>query len=155
MTIRVTKQVTGAFGALKGRTGFTVPDDSIGRIVIDLLIVFIFVLINAFFSATEMAVISLNDNKIRKMSEEGNRNARRVLKFIENPGIFLATIQVGVTLAGFLSSVFAADKFADRVAMAVDAAGRYPFSRTGSMVLITLILSYFSLVLGELTKELA
>lgn len=150
MTIRVTKQVTGAFGALKGRTGFAVPDDSIGRIVIDLLIVFIFVLINAFFSATEMAVISLNDNKIRKMSEEGNRNARRVLKFIENPGIFLATIQVGVTLAGFLSSAFAADKFADRLAMAVDAAGRYPFIRTGSMVLITLILSYFSLVLGEL-----
>jgi len=136
------------------RTGITVPDDDIGRIIVDLIIVFIFVLINAFFSATEMAVITLNDNKIRKMSEEGHRGARRVLRFIENPGSFLATIQVGVTLAGFLSSAFAADKFTDLLHKTLDPTGRYEsILRPGSMVVITIILSYFSLVLGELVPK--
>ena len=85
------------------------PEDSIGQIIFDLVIVFIFILINAFFSAAEMAVISLNDAKVKKQAEEGNRKAKRILKFIENPATFLATIQVGVTLAGFLSSAFAAE----------------------------------------------
>lgn len=132
------------------------PDDSIGQILIDLLIVFIFVLINAFFSATEMAVISLNDNKMRKMSEEGNKQARTILHFIENPGRFLAIIQVGVTLAGFLSSAFASDKFAQRLTMAIDPDGKITFLRTLSMIVVTIVLSYFSLVLGELfPKRLA
>lgn len=132
------------------------PDDSIGQIFVDLLIVFIFVLINAFFSATEMAVITLNDNKMRKMSEEGNKKARTILHFIDNPGRFLAIIQVGVTLAGFLSSAFASDKFAQRMTMAIDPDGKITFLRTLSMVVVTIILSYFSLVLGELfPKRLA
>lgn len=129
------------------------PDDTIGRILLDLIVVFIFVLINAFFSATEMAVITLNDNKVRKMAEEGHRGARGVLRFIEGPGTFLATIQVGVTLAGFLSSAFAADKFSDRLTMAIDPQGNVSFLRTASMVLITVVLSYFSLVLGELVPK--
>ncbi len=129
------------------------PDDSLGQILIDLLIVFIFVLINGFFSATEMAVITVNDNKIRKMSEEGNKQARSLLHFIENPGRFLAIIQVGVTLAGFLSSAFASDKFAQRLTMAIDPAGNITFLRTLSMVVVTIILSYFSLVLGELLPK--
>ncbi|MBN1776022.1 MAG: HlyC/CorC family transporter [Clostridiales bacterium] len=130
------------------------PDSDIGRIIVDLLIVFIFVLINAFFSATEMAVITLNDNKIKKMAEEGHRGAKRVLRFIENPGSFLATIQVGVTLAGFLSSAFAADKFTDLLYGVFDPAGKYEsILRPVSMVVITIVLSYFSLVLGELVPK--
>jgi putative hemolysin len=131
-----------------------VPDDDIGRIIIDLIIVFIFVLINAFFSATEMAVITLNDNKIKRMAEDGHRSARRVLRFIENPGSFLATIQVGVTMAGFLSSAFAADKFTDLLYGAIDKAGKYEsFLRPTSMIVITVVLAYFSLVLGELVPK--
>ncbi len=129
------------------------PDDSIGKFVIDLLIVLIFVLINAFFSATEMAVITLNDNKIRRMAEDGNHTARRLLRFIENPGRFLAIIQVGVTLAGFLSSAFASDKFSARLAYAIDPEGKIGFLRTLSMIVVTIILSYFSLVLGELVPK--
>lgn len=129
------------------------PTDSVGSIVIDLIIVLIFVLINGFFSATEMAVITLNDNKIRKMAEEGNKTAKRILRFIDNPGRFLAVIQVGVTLAGFLSSAFASDKFAARISYAIDPQGKLPFLETLSMVGVTIILSYFSLVLGELAPK--
>ncbi len=125
----------------------------VGSIILDLLIVLIFILINAFFSATEMAVITLNDNKIRKMADEGHKGARRVLKFVEAPGTFLATIQVGVTLAGFLSSAFAADKFAGRLTNLIDPAGKIGFLKTLSMFVITIILAYFSLVLGELVPK--
>jgi len=76
------------------RKGNFVPNE-VGKGIFDLIIVLFFILVNAFFSGTEMAVITLNDAKIRKMSEEGNRKAKRVLKFIDNPGTFLATIQVG------------------------------------------------------------
>lgn len=124
-----------------------------GSIIIDLIIVSFFIAINAFFSATEMAVITLNDNRIRKMADEGHKGARKVLKFIEAPGTFLATIQVGVTLAGFLSSAFAADKFAGRLTNLIDPAGKYGILRTISMFVITIILAYFSLVLGELVPK--
>jgi len=127
--------------------------DSIGRIILDLLVVLIFVLINGFFSATEMAVITLNDNKVRKMAEDGNKSARKILRFIDKPGKFFAIIQVGVTLAGFLSSAFASDKFSDRLTGSLDPNGNFPLLKTFSMVIITIILSYFSLVLGELVPK--
>ncbi len=129
------------------------PEDSIGQIIFDLVIVFIFILINAFFSAAEMAVISLNDAKVKKQAEEGNRKAKRILKFIENPATFLATIQVGVTLAGFLSSAFAADKFSGRMTSWLDPNGKYSWLGTVCTVVVTVILSYFSLVLGELVPK--
>jgi putative hemolysin len=130
-----------------------VPDNSIGHIIIDLLIVLLFVLINAFFSATEMAVITLNDNKIRKMAEDGHKSARKILRFIDKPGNFFAIIQVGVTLAGFLSSAFASDKFSVRLMDALDPNGNIPALKTVSMIIVTIILSYFSLVLGELVPK--
>ena len=123
------------------------------KTVIDLLVVFFFVLINAFFSGTEMAVISLNDAKIHKMAEDGNKKAKRIVKYIDTPGSFLATIQVGVTLAGFLSSAFAANNFARQLAQAVDPAGQYAWMETLWTVVITVVLSYFSLVLGELVPK--
>ena len=129
------------------------PEDSIGAILLDLAIVFMFILINAFFSAAEMAVISLNDAKVKKQAEDGNKKAKKILKFIENPAQFLATIQVGVTLAGFLSSAFAADKFSGRLTYLLDPNGKFSFLGTVCTVLVTLILSYFSLVLGELVPK--
>ncbi len=125
----------------------------VGKTIFDLVVVLIFVLINAFFSGTEMAVITLNDAKMRKMAEEGHKGARRVLKFIDSPATFLATIQVGVTLAGFLSSAFAANNFASRLAVAVDPKGQYSWMEPLSTVVITIVLSYFSLVLGELAPK--
>lgn len=120
---------------------------------VDILIVLFFVLVNAFFSGTEMAVITLNDNKMRKLAEEGDKKALRVISFLDNPGKFLATIQVGVTLAGFLSSAFASSNFAGKIAAAIDPEGRYAWMETLWMVVITIVLSYFSLVLGELVPK--
>ena len=73
---------------------------------VPLLIVLI--LINAFFAMSEIAIISLNDAKVEKQADEGNKKAKQVLKLIKNPSKFLSTIQIGVTLAGFLASASAA-----------------------------------------------
>ena len=123
------------------------------KTVIDLLVVLFFVLVNAFFSGTEMAVITLNDAKIRKQAEDGDKNSKKVLSFLDNPGTFLATIQVGVTLAGFLSSAFAASNFAGRAAGLFDPEGTKAWLEPLCTVVITIILSYFSLVLGELVPK--
>ncbi len=124
-----------------------------GDLIFDLLVVIFFVLVNAFFSGTEMAVISLNDTKMRKLAEDGDKNASRILVFLNNPGTFLATIQVGVTLAGFLSSAFAANNFAGRLALIVDPDSIRKWPVPVFTVLITIVLAYFSLVLGELVPK--
>ena len=86
-----------------------------GPIGLQLLIVFLLILINAFFAASEIAVISLNENKVRREAEEGNKKAKKLLKLVDNPGAFLSTIQIAITLAGFLASAFAADSFSERL----------------------------------------
>ena len=73
------------------------------------------ILLNAFFAATEIAVISLNEKKIKARAEDGDKKAGRMLKMIEEPTRFLSTIQIGITIAGFLGSAFAADNFAERL----------------------------------------
>ena len=123
------------------------------KTIIDLLVVLFFILVNAFFSGTEMAVISLNDAIIRKQAEDGDKNSKKVLKFLDNPGTFLATIQVGVTLAGFLSSAFAANNFAGKLASLFDPDGSKSWIEPLCTVVITIVLSYFSLVLGELVPK--
>lgn len=129
----------------------TQPGSSSSFVIIDLLILAFLILVNAFFSATEIAVISLNDNKIRRKAEEGDKIARQLIKLITEPGSFLATIQVGVTLAGFLSSAFAADRFADRLYIMIGL--DVPAIKNISVIVVTIILAYFSLVLGELVPK--
>ena len=75
-----------------------------------ILLQIILIALNAFFAATEIAVISLNEKKVRALAEDGNKKAVKMLKIIEEPTQFLSTIQIGITLAGFLGSAFAADK---------------------------------------------
>ncbi|MBR5386722.1 MAG: HlyC/CorC family transporter [Clostridiales bacterium] len=123
------------------------------KTIVGLLVVAFFVLVNAFFSGTEMAVISLNDTKMRKLAEDGDKNAQRMLVFLNNPGTFLATIQVGVTIAGFLSSAFAASNFADKLALLVDPSGTKSWPEPLFTVLITIVLAYFSLIFGELVPK--
>lgn len=124
-----------------------------GGILIDILVIFLLLLVNGFFSATEMAIVSANDNRIRKEAEDGNRSARRLMRYIENPGNFLATIQVGVTFAGFLSSSFAGKTFALRLATVIQPSGPSDVVKNLSLVLVTLITSYLSIVLGELVPK--
>ena len=74
-----------------------------------LIFLFILILLNAYFAATEIAFISLNDAKIEKQAKDGNKKAKQIQKMLRNPSKFLATIQIGITLAGFLSSAFASE----------------------------------------------
>ncbi|NMP37931.1 MAG: HlyC/CorC family transporter [Clostridiales bacterium] len=120
------------------------------------LLVFL-VLVNAFFAMSEIAIISLNDNKIEKMAEDGHKKAKQVMKLTANSSNFLSTIQIGVTLAGFLTSASAATSFADMLTKSLDAVMPDAIPRGliqgASVVLITLIISFFSLVLGELAPK--
>ena len=116
----------------------------------------VLILLNAFFAAAEIAFITLNDAKIEKMAKEGDKKAKQIAKMLKNPSKFLATIQIGITLAGFLSSAFASDAFADKLAPLLNnvipsiGIGTW---RSISIILITLILSYFTLVFGELVPK--
>ena len=120
-----------------------------------LIVLVILIAVNAFFAAAEIAFISLNDAKIEKQSKEGNKKAKQIRKMLKEPTRFLSTIQIGITLAGFLSSAFAADAFASELAPILD--NLLPLGLTTwtniSIVIITLILSYFSLVFGELVPK--
>lgn len=134
------------------------PDPEPGSLVWQIVLMFVLILVNAFFAASEIAIISLNDSKIRKMAEEGHKKAKMVLKLTEDSSNFLATIQIGVTLAGFLTSATAAQSMSEPLARwfvgLVPAMEPYLSVVSGvSTVIITLITSYFSLVLGELVPK--
>ncbi|MBR3881797.1 MAG: HlyC/CorC family transporter [Clostridia bacterium] len=122
----------------------------------ELILLFVLILANAYFAAAEIAFISLNDAKLDVQVKEGNKKAKSIKKILENPSKFLATIQIGITLAGFLSSAFASEAFASELAPILY--GWMPFFTVEvwnsiSIVLITIILSYFTLVLGELVPK--
>lgn len=129
-----------------------------GRFIGMLLLQVALILVNAFFASTELAVMTLSAGKLRRQAEEGDKAAPRILRLVENSSGFLSTIQIGITLAGFLGSAFAADNFAAPLtAWLYDSVGFTFFARgtlnTLAVVLITLILSYFTLVLGELVPK--
>lgn len=131
------------------------PSASIGQ---QLLLQFILILLNAFFASTEIAVISLNENKLKKQVEAGDRKASKMLKMVTEPTGFLSTIQIGITLAGFLGSAFAAENFSDRLVNWLIYDCRVTsipqnVLNTLSVIVITLILSYFTLILGELVPK--
>ena len=123
--------------------------------LIPILILIILTGLNAFFAASEIAFISLNDNKIDKQAKEGNKKAKQIQKMLENPSKFLSTIQIGITLAGFLSSAFASDTFADIMAPALN--NLIPLGlgvwKSISIILITIILSLFTIIFGELVPK--
>ena len=121
-----------------------------------LIILAVLIFLNAFFSASEIAFISLNDTKIEKQAKDGNKKAKQIEKMLKTPSKFLATIQIGITLAGFLSSAFASDTFAEKLAPILFQC--MPFLSLGvwksiSIIIITIILSFFTLVFGELVPK--
>ena len=131
------------------------PDDPLFP---KLMILLILVLVNAFFAAAEIAVLSLSGARLKKLAGEGDKDAARLLVLTQDPDHFLSAIQIAVTLSGFLSSAFAADSFSDPlVGWIVSDLGFTAMSIStlnGVMVvLITVVLSYFSLVLGELVPK--
>lgn len=120
-----------------------------------LLLQLILILVNGWFAATEVAVLSVNEAKLRHDAEEGDRKAEQLLQLSESPNKFLSTIQVCITLAGFLGSAFAADQFASRLAKALEGVIALDAATLNSIcvVIITLILSFFTLVFGELVPK--
>ena len=123
-----------------------------------LLLQVILIAINAFFAMTEIAVISLNATKLKKMEEDGDKVATRLLRMVEHSTSFLSTIQIGITLAGYLGSAFAADSFSDGLtSWLYNTVGfqvlSYQALNSVSVVIITIILSYFTLIFGELVPK--
>lgn len=126
-------------------------------IVIKLVLLLILIIVNAYFAMSEIAIISLNDNLMEKMAEEGNKKAKQIVKLTSNASNFLSTIQIGVTLAGFLTSASASQSFATMLSdwiMSLGVSQNYAgIVNSVSVVVITIIMSYFSLVLGELAPK--
>ena len=121
-------------------------------VILQALLIFI----NAVFASAEIAVISMNETRLKHMVQEGNKQAEKLSALIEQPAKFLSTIQVAITLAGLLGGAFAADHFADPLVFKLKELGvAFPdhVLRSVVVLLITLILTYFSLVFGELVPK--
>lgn len=134
------------------------PDPNPTSIIWKLVLLFVLILVNAFFAMSEIAIITLNDNKVKAMAEDGHKGAKRVLSLTKNPSGFLSSIQIGITLAGFLTSASAADSFSGPLAEWIYSFNWAKFLNLAtwqgiSLVIVTVIISYFSLVLGELVPK--
>ncbi|MEG2338703.1 MAG: hemolysin family protein [Clostridium sp.] len=121
-------------------------------IIWQLILILLLTGINSFFASAEMAMVAVNKNKIKKLSEEGNNRARLLEKFIEEPSNFLSTIQIGITLAGLFSSASAATGISGYISRYIQQLG-IPYSEEISMIGVTLLLAYFTLVFGELVPK--
>ena len=124
----------------------------VGAIILQIVLI----ALNAVFASAEIAVISMNEIKIQKASEDGDKRAGKILRLTEQPARFLATIQVAITMAGLLGSAFAAENFADVLVQAVVSTGIGISEATLKPIaifLITMILAYFNLVFGELVPK--
>ena len=125
------------------------PDPSSTSYLVEILFLVFLTCVNAFFASAEMAFVSLNKNRVKTMAQEGNKRAKLLQDLIEEPNKFLSTIQVAITLAGFLASASAATSMSDDLGTFL---GRYgvPYGPKVAVVVVTIILSYFTLVFGEL-----
>lgn len=127
-------------------------DPLVAQVISQIAILFVLTLVNAFFSGSEMAVVSVNKVRIHVLAEEGNKNAKLIEKLTEDSTVFLSTIQVAITLAGFFSSASAATGIAQLFATQLSALS-IPYASTIASVTVTIILAYFNLVLGELVPK--
>lgn len=126
------------------------------KIALPILLQIVLIFLNAIFSMAEIAVISISEAKLQKMAEKGNKRAKRLAKFKSHPAKFLSTIQVSITLAGFLGSAFAAEYFAEPLTVAIVKTGiNIPVGviNTVCVIFITIILAYFNIVFGELVPK--
>ena len=126
-------------------------------IFMQILLQIFLISLNAIFAAAEIAIISMNDAKLASLASKGNKKAVRLARLTSTPAKFLATIQVAITLSGFLGSAFAADNFAEPLVELLMGLGIHEDMRAAvnsvTVIIITLILSYFTLVFGELVPK--
>lgn len=122
--------------------------------IIQIILLVLLILLNGVFAASEIAFLSVNKTKLNLDIKQGNKKAIKVKKLIDNPSSFLATIQIGITLAGFLASAFAAETFADKIVANLSNINiSASLLKTVIVIVITIILSYFTLVFGELVPK--
>ena len=114
---------------------------------VQILIIVLLTALNAFFSAAEIAFVSINQGKMAQKAQEGDKRAIKVMRLLENSDEFLATIQVAITFAGFFSSASAATSFSSRIQPLL---GNIPGAEALALVIVTVVLSYLTLVFGEL-----
>ncbi len=117
---------------------------------------FVLIAVNAVFASAEIAIVSMNDLKLERLASQGNKRAKRLVKLTDKPAGFLATIQVAITLSGFLGSAFAADNFSDMIVAWLIGLGvsiKASTLNTIAVVVITIVLSYLTLVFGELVPK--
>ena len=127
-------------------------DPGAAQIAAQILLLIGLTLMNAFFAGSEMAVVSVNKNRIRMLADGGNKKAALIQKLSEDSTGFLSTIQVAITFAGFFSSASAATGISQVLGGKMESLG-VPYSRSLAMVIVTFILSYFNLVFGELVPK--
>ena len=123
-----------------------------GSLLLEFIVIVALTGINAFFSSAEMAIVSINKNKLKILVEEGNKKAIMLENLMKEPSKFLSTIQVGITLAGFFASASAATGLSQYLSIYLRKLG-IPYSGQISMILITFVLSYITLVFGELIPK--
>ena len=123
-----------------------------GSLLLQFIVIIVLTGINAFFSSAEMAIVSINRNKLKILVEEGNKKAIMLENLMKEPSKFLSTIQVGITLAGFFASASAATGLSQYLSIHLSKL-KVPYSGQISMILITFVLSYITLVFGELIPK--
>lgn len=123
-----------------------------GSLLLQFIVIIVLTGINAFFSSAEMAIVSINRNKLKILVEEGNKKAIMLENLMKEPSKFLSTIQVGITLAGFFASASAATGLSQYLSIYLGKL-KIPYSSHISMILITFLLSYITLVFGELIPK--
>jgi putative hemolysin len=125
-------------------------------LLLNLVVILILIAFNAWLAASEIALVSSRKSRLRVLADEGNTAAKRVIAFASQPSIFLATIQVGITFAGFFASAFGAVTIADTVGDWLDGVPIDFVSNNSSAIAligVTVILSYLSIVFGELIPK--
>ncbi|WP_195947317.1 hemolysin family protein [Paraclostridium bifermentans] len=127
-------------------------DSDPGAFMPQIILIVVLTAINAFFASAEMAIVSVNKSKIKQLSASGNKKAQLLERLMEDPSNFLSTIQIGITLAGFFSSASAATGISTHLSKILDPLS-IPYSNELCMFLVTIILSYFTLVFGELVPK--
>ena len=127
-------------------------DSDPAGLIPQIMLIVILTAINAFFASAEMAIVSVSKSKVKKLSDQGNKKAKLLEKLIEEPSNFLSTIQIGITLAGFFSSASAATGISTYINDILSPLN-IPYTKEVSMIGVTLLLSYFTLVFGELVPK--
>lgn len=129
-----------------------------GVIYLQIVLIFVFIILNGIFAASETALLSANENKVLADAEVGKKKAKKVLKFLKSPTRFLSTIQIGITMFGFLNGAIAANAFAEEFAASVLNQGWVPnefiwLVHVVTTVIVTLVLTFVQVILGEIVPK--